>query len=673
MKAPAVSLLAIALSVAPLAGAASAEEPPVSAAPVVVEGTPVPGGSVATSRVDAAATAPVSGATISGVAAGFANLDLSTSGVGSFNDTLSLRGFTNTPIFGDPAVTVYLDEVPLGSTFTSPTELPGIASVELHRGPGQGTLFGAAGSAGVLQLLTPSAPSGGTLGTSAGSDGLRAVSASAAGTAGAVSAWVSAAYRKQDGFLQDTALGRKIDGRETSTGLARVNVKPGAGPLELSLVADVWRARDGEQPLVPLGGPWFSVSRAAAGETHIDAANLGLTASTDASWGRVSATTSFNDWRMGPYREVLDFGPAELLNDATVHQRAVNEELRFASAKGAATTWQAGAFVSGNRTEGAFRRAFGPYVMEQSDYVIDGRELAAFGQAEREVAPGLRAGLGLRVETVRKTLLRTQQAPQVDAFGLAERSSALLPKATLRYSPSARTELFATAEAGYKPGGYSGFTGNRALAAFGPERSWGGQAGGRLRSAGGTLEATLRGFAYEITGYQIERSFATHSISDDYLVVNAPRARTLGAELELAWKPLAGLSVSAAAGVTQARLERFTDPYTGISYAGKTPPYVAPFNGSFSIDYRPAGGWFVGAGLVATGRTYYTEAEALQFGQRARALVSARAGYDAGRWRVTVLGDNLTDVRYYRLISPGTGHGSPGDPRTWAVEATMRY
>ena len=61
-----------------------------------------------------------------------------------------LRGLTNTPLFGDPAVTFYLDDLPLGSGFTLPTDLLGFAQGELHRGPSQNTVFGRAGSAGVV-------------------------------------------------------------------------------------------------------------------------------------------------------------------------------------------------------------------------------------------------------------------------------------------------------------------------------------------------------------------------------------------------------------------------------------------------------------------------------------------------------------------------------------------
>ncbi|MFA5263450.1 MAG: TonB-dependent receptor [Opitutaceae bacterium] len=607
-----------------------------------------------------------------GITARFGNLSLSTSGWSSFNATLGLRGMTNTPIFGDPAVSVYLDDIPLGSTFALPGDLPGLGSVELRRGAGQNTLAGRAGPAGILVLSTPATPNGGEIRASFGSDGYRGgdVTASAAGAGADV--FAAASYRHQDGFLYDSTLGRKVDGREALSGLARVRIKTD-GPVQWTLLANAWRERDGEQPLVPLGGPMFEVSRSEIGETQVEALNAGVTASVEAPWGRASATTSANDWKLGPYRSVLSFGPALLLNDATTRQRAINEEIRFASSGHEALRWQGGLFFSDGSTEGSFARAIGPMVLEQSFYNIDATQLAAFGQAERDLGGGFSLGAGLRVETVRKTLDRHEAAPQPGVYALSQTSSAILPKLTLSYETASHGRLFASLGAGFKPGGFSAFTGNRALAAFGPERNAGGEAGYHFETSGGALAATLRGFMYQITGYQIERSFATNAQSDDYLVVNAPKARTAGAEIETAWHPAEGWTVAAAAGFTKAELRRFTDPYTGISYSGKQPPYIAPVNESLRVEYKNPSGWFASAGLSATGRTYYTESEDLHFGQKAFALLGARTGYDAGKWRIVLWGENLADARYYSLISAGTAHGSPGSPRTWGIEGALRF
>ena len=87
----------------------------------------------------------------------------------------------------------------------------------------------------------------------------------------------------------------------------------------------------------------------------------------------------------------------------------------------------------------------------------------------------------------------------------------------------------------------------------------------------------------------------------------------------------------------------------------------------------PAAIWSAILTASLTGRVYYTEGEAQAFAQRAYTLVNARVGYAHGDWSVQFAVENLTDRRYYRSITAGTGHASPGAPRTYAVETTWRF
>ena len=187
------------------------------------------------------------------------------------------------------------------------------------------------------------------------------------------------------------------------------------------------------------------------------------------------------------------------------------------------------------------------------------------------------------------------------------------------------------------------------------------------------LAATLRVFYYDIDGLQIERSFATSSFADDYLVINAPRARSLGGELELSWKPVNGLTLAADLGATNATLRKFTDPYTGNNFAGNRAPAVPEYDASLRADFESPSGFFGGIELSAVGETFYTEAEDAFFGQKAYSLLNARLGYAQGRYRVTVYGQNLTDKEYYSAITPGTFHGTPGAPRTFGVEFAAKF
>jgi iron complex outermembrane receptor protein len=639
-------------------------DPVVRVAPVVVEEKLLTESPATVTRFELASL-PQAELTTPKLAARAANFFESTNDARSFNDTFSLRGLTNTPIFGGPAISFYLDDLPLGSPFTFPTELVGFASAELHRGPSQNTIFGRAGSAGVVTLTTPEpgTATSGELRASFGNYSARSASASVSSAGGGqADAYVSAGWSARDGYITNTTLGRDIDDKDALSNTA-----------EFSLLLTALRARDGVQPLVPLGGPLFTVARSSEGETNLDAYNAALKAAFTTPIGLLSATTSLNHWDLGPYNSVLGFGFAELNNIVGQKQRNWSEEVKLSSGASSAVRWQVGAFFSDGETDGSFTRLFGPFTFEKSVFRIDSRDLAAFGEATFKLSSALSLTAGLRGESSRKEMNRQEFVPTPQVFNLSRKSSALLPKLGFSYNASRETNFFATVGAGYKPGGYSGFTGNRALAAFGPERTHTFEAGVTQSNADKSLAATVRAFYYDITGYQIERSFATSAIADDYLVVNAPEARSLGGELELTWKPVAGLTFAVDFGITQVTLREFRDPYTGTTYNGNRAPYVPNYDLNARIDYQHSSGWFFGVESTTNGRTYYTEAEDLMFGQKSVTLVGAHVGFTAGRLRVRAYGDNLTEEDYYSAITPGTFHGTPGAPLTFGIEASIRW
>jgi iron complex outermembrane recepter protein len=669
-------LLVAALAVVSLARAqlTPAIGPVVPVAPVLVEEKLLTESPATVTRLD---LAPLSQTdlTTAKLSAHAANFFESTNEAHSFNDTFALRGLTNTPIFGAPAISFYLDDLPLGSPFTFPTELVGFNSAELHRGPSQNTIFGRAGSAGVVTLLTPQPENvgAGEIRASFGNYNARNAAASISSAAGgSIDAFVAAAYATRDGYVTNTTLHREIDDKDSLSGLARFRFRPSSA-AEFTLLVTGLRARDGVQPLVPLGGPLFTVTRQNEGETNLDAYNASLKAAINTPVGIFSATTSLNDWDLGPYNSVLAFGPSELNNIVAQKQRNWNEELKIASGTNAAFRWHAGIFYSDGRTDGAFTRLFGPFTFEKSVYRVDSDDIAAFGEATFKLSDMLRLTVGLRAEDSRKKMNRQEFVPVPQTFTLKRESSALLPKLGFSYSPNRETNLFATFGAGYKPGGFSAFTGNRALAAFGPERTKTFEAGVTQTTTDKSLTATVRVFYYDITGYQIERSFATGGFADDYLVVNAPRARSMGGELELTWKPFAGFTLAADLGLTDVTLREFRDPYTGVSYNGNRAPYVPLYDASVRAEYQHASGWFGGIEVTSNGRTFYTEAETLTFGQTSYTLLGAHLGFATSRFRVSAYGDNLTDKGYYSAITPGTGHGTPGAPMTYGVEFSLKF
>jgi len=143
--------------------------------------------------------------------------------------------------------------------------------------------------------------------------------------------------------------------------------------------------------------------------------------------------------------------------------------------------------------------------------------------------------------------------------------------------------------------------------------------------------------------------------------------------LEATWKPAAAWTIEASAGLTDATLLEFHDPLTGDGYDGKRAPYAPAFTFGLNAQCRSTKGWFVAGSLSATGKTFYSEAEDPTYAQRAYALVDARVGFDAARWRATLYVRNAAGKGYYTLIIPGVNSASPGPPRTAGTELAVKF
>ncbi len=651
--------------------------------PVSVVESPLRAEAEGVSQVRVPDFTPLSLQGLSSLSNHVANLHVNASGAGSFGALFSLRGLANTPYFSEPSVAVYFDEIPLGSAFTYPTELFGFSTVTVSRGP-QPSAAGRAGSGGLLRFTSrPSAGAGsassqrgyapiagpsGSLCVSFGNFQSRraAVEAYSARTERA-DVSVAAGYFERAGFVENATLGSTVDDQQQTSASARLRIRPSAA-TELTLQLLGQQRRDGSQPLVPIGGPLFTVQRTREGQTDGDLWGAALKLAVDSGLGRFTATTSHTRWTLDPYDNQLVLPPS-LDSRLTQEQSAWNEELHLTSAPGAPTAWHVGAWFSETDGEGTVRRELtGLFPIEGSSFALTTRTLALFGDATF-VAGDWQLKPALRLEQVRREFSRVQTVPGPSRATADARFDAVLPKLTAIRALSPATRFTTSIGVGRKPGGWSAYTDDPDLARFRAERAIAYEAGMDTWLANRTVNLAVRVFDYEINDYQIERSFNPV----DYLVVNAPRARSRGGEIEALWRVTPGLTVTATVGVTDTTLRRFTDPFTGTRYDGNRAPYTPDHDAHLTAAYRAPEGWFVAADLTAVGRTYYEEAEAAISAAPSRLTASAQLGYETPRWRVTVYGENVTDENYVTLVIPGIGHQVPGSPRTYGVEVAVKW
>lgn len=599
------------------------------------------------------------------------NLQVEGAGTSSFGALYTLRGLANTPYFSDPAVTVYFDDIPLGATFTYPTDLFGFGTASVFRGP-QPTAFGRAGDGGVI-VLTPSlsgAQAAGEIRASIGDYDARSGALEAAGPeGGGADGSVAVASSSREGYIENTQIHERVDDQRALSAFAREHYRLGAASeLSVELLAD--RHRDGAAPLVPLDGPLYAVERSHEGETDSDLVGAAVKGTFDTGAGRFTSVTSYTNAKLNPYDDLLVL-PPPLDSHLTQSQDAWNEELRLASESKGPFSWSLGAWLSRATNAGVVDRNIdGVVPLDATQYHSTTRDAAGFGEIVFLPAPLWRLSFGARVEDTAKDYHQREAYPTAGLrFDLRRSDAEFLPRVALSREVDPDTTASASVSFGSRPGGFSAYTDKPALIPFQPEHTAAFEAGLRHSSPDKSFVLAARAFDYEIGNYQIERSFS----EADYFVANAPKARSLGAELEATWDPAPGWSLAIAAGRQDVTLLQFHDPLTGASHAGDRAPYAPAYTAGFSATFRSALGWFAACGIAATGKTFYTESEDPADAQAAYAVVNARIGLDMRGWRFTLYIENAADKGYYTLIIPGVNSAAPGIPRTVGGEWAVRF
>ena len=664
--------LAFALVAATVADSQTTQESVVQTPGMVVSAAPLPSDAAGVTRIEIQPEIGPSADSWELLSRTVANLHVANSGAAGYGSLFALRGLSNTPYFSDPAVTVYFADIPLPSSFTYPTGLFGFNSVAVFRGP-EGTEFGRATDGGVV-VFNPEGSDyaeGGELVTGFGSYDARQLAAAArTASSGIADAEVCAEYDARNGYITNRLLGIRVDDQENENAFARFRLRPAAGD-ELTLEILDTRNRDGAQPLVPLGGPLFDVSRPKEGVTDIDGIGAALKGSfaLPAS-GVLTTVTSYTDWRMNPYQSLLVL-PPPLENQILEDQKSWNEEMRFQSDPHAAFRCDIGAWLSKGTTDNDVDRSILNLFPIQVSNSEQGDESAAlFGEAVFAPNRVWQIIAGLRTETDEKNFVRYEQVPIKGLDYVANaRYGGLLPKLAADWEVAQDSHVEASVALGLRPGGFSSYTENLALSPFPSERSEVFSAGWDASFSQHSAEVAVRVFYDDISNFQIERSFS----EADYFVATAPRAHSVGGEVEGHWHPSAAWTVAIGAGWTYVRLDAFVDPLTGQDESGNEAPNAPRYNADLEVTYRPGRGWFAAAQVSAVGKTYFDEIETARYTQDAYALIGLRAGYETARWTFTGYVENLSGEGYYELIIPGVNSGSPGAPRTVGARVLVKF
>jgi iron complex outermembrane recepter protein len=604
-----------------------------------------------------------------------ANLIIHNAGASSFNDVYAIRGLANTPNFSKAAVTLYVDDVPTGSTFTNFPQLLSVSAVEVFRGP-HGERFGKNSEAGVINMTIdpPANATEASMSFRVGSYDLFGAQANGAGPLvhERVFAKVSVSHLQRDGFLHNTFRDTRPDDLNQTAARLALRFTP-AKEWTIDLIGELHRSDDGVQRYVPLASEDpFEVAFDFDGRTRIDGNVQAIKISREDEAGRWLSITSRRDWHLHPYEADFDYSPEPFVRGRfDLRQLQIAEELRYESAQVDRLRWRAGVFVDRVSTEGTEIFA-SPGYAERITFDEVQWEAALFGSVTLQVIDRLELTLGMRVEHVDDEIERQRVASfeEPTAFTAERAEWNAQPKLVLEYKQNDALTVYGSSAYGYKVGGFSFLQTDPRFASFDTERVWANELGvraGDLKTR--RFEARAAVFYNIVWDYQVERL----AVFPDITIFNAPEVHSWGAEAELRAEPVRGWEVSAQLGYTRSEFERFRDPFTGVSYAGNQTPFTPEFTAALTSRYKTVLGLFAEGALIAAGETFYDEANTAFLRQAPYAQVNAQIGYEAKHFTVALFGENLNDARPFTQKIGYAQIGTPAAPRTFGGMMSVTF
>jgi outer membrane receptor protein involved in Fe transport len=626
------------------------------------------------------------------------------------------------------AVTVYVDEVALPLPVQTQGLLFDLERVEVLRGP-QGTLYGRNTTGGAVNFLTrkPSKAFEAGLNLGLASFGEKSAEAYVSGPLSeSLRGRVSLATQQGGAWQKSRDTGAKLgdkdvfglraqleldatrdlkfnlsvnSGRDTSEGqglylfVAQPAV-PGYPVPKAALPADRDRRLAGWGFAPAFLARYGQPADARPGRDN-DSSGASLTVNWTLGGLRLTSITASDRFQR---RELADYDGTSLpLAETWFDSRSRNtsQELRLANADaGAALNWVAGVYAANERLDeiyaSSFANSFG-FPIVQTSYGQKVRTRSVFGQVDWRLLESLKLVAGLRQEKEDRERLNFATAslappipfsgPSSGSFGHDETSG----KLGLEWQPSRALLGYASVSRGVKSGGFTAYNtfNETALTPFKPEVLVAYEVGFKADpSPALRINAAL--FHYDYRDMQILDAILDPATGATVgKIVNAPKSRIDGIEIELAWKPSSALTLTQFVGYKDGKFKQYRALSPAADLAGQ-PLYFPRLSYGLGATYRfELGGYGVAVQADAAyrdkGRSFLNRINpAYDFNTPAYWLANARLEFAPlkGAWRATVFARNLFDKEYdltrnfFDLPLPAAAAGAP---RTLGVNVAFEF
>jgi iron complex outermembrane recepter protein len=407
-----------------------------------------------------------------------------------------------------------------------------------------------------------------------------------------------------------------------------------------------------------------------------------FTAEADLGFGNFTSSTSYETNKiLGTQDATSQFFPTvvaefdAILADVAGNSGAISfskrimnsftQEVRLVSSGTNRFNWILGGFYSKvrlNQTEATSVLGFARFASSPTDIGIESffsrniREMSVFGEVGYKITDKLTATFGMRrfdIKTRNNLLVSGPLIGLPTPPSQPGNENGLTYKGVLSYKPTKDTLLFASYTTGYRPGApnfpsldpndtpYPASYNSDRLAQYelGIKTNW--------------LDRRLsfNGSLFYIDWKDIPVVFLTESGSN--YIINGPKARNIGAEIDVTARPIDGLSFSFNLGITDAKYAGdFTNPLSTVQIKkGDILPEVSRINLSTSIDYE----WSIDNDIKASvgGNVAHIGRQA-QVGESSTGPTGTRPSYNTiglnaalgfGRIDISLFARNLFDER----------------------------
>jgi iron complex outermembrane recepter protein len=422
-----------------------------------------------------------------------------------------------------------------------------------------------------------------------------------------------------------------------------------------------------------------------------------LTANIDFGGAKLTGITAYNklirrefgDWDATQFNDSDEYLNSDL--------NVFSQELRLAGSQGP-FGWVAGVFYSNEDLRENFYSDLTDRLggIAVTTYEQVANSVGVFAQGNYQFTDTLKATIGVREDHESRELkgLNTAflpGAPSLTGGALGGTITSNLPsgKAELDYTPIAATMIYGSISRGVKSGGFTAHNTVTAPAAdpFEPEKLTAYEVGVKSDITR-TLRVNAAAYYYRYRDQQIlGKVFDDVSQSFIGRFVNA-NSRISGGEIDLEWRPVAGLAISQYAGFaegyyTSRLLNAPLDPtLPPIDYNGR-PESFPKWSYGGDVSYS----WAIGAFSLTAESNYSFHDTYSQFfllGSNdftipkywlANANLSL-APASGGPWTVTLWGRNIFDKSYdltRNFFLPTSEVAAAGEPTTIGIRLTYKY